>query len=99
MPGELFENTTFDFCFANAEKQHETYRGINASLRYFVRATIMRRFGPVVMEHDIAVHTLSSYPDMTQRCGCLRRGRGAARSRSALARRVPLCSRDGAGTV
>lgn len=66
MPGELFENTTFDFCFANAEKQHETYRGINASLRYFVRATIMRRFGPVVMEHDIAVHTLSSYPDMTQ---------------------------------
>lgn len=64
--GEMSNDTTFSFNFANAEKQHETYTGINAKLRYFIRATVMRRFGPVVKEHDIAVHTLSSYPEITQ---------------------------------
>jgi vacuolar protein sorting-associated protein 26 len=33
-------------------------------LRYFVRVTIIRRLSDIVQEEDIAVHTLSSYPDI-----------------------------------
>jgi len=63
-PGELLKDTKFDFLFPNAEKQHETYCGINARLRYFIRVTILRRFGDITKELDLAVHTLSSYPDL-----------------------------------
>lgn len=34
------------------------------SCRYFLRVTIVRRISDVVREVDIAVHTLSSYPEM-----------------------------------
>lgn len=34
------------------------------SIRYFLRVTIVRRLSDVTKEMDIAVHTLSSYPDM-----------------------------------
>ena len=33
-------------------------------LRYFLRVTIVRRISDIVREVDIAVHTLSSYPEM-----------------------------------
>ena len=32
--------------------------------RYFLRVTIVRRLSDITKEMDIAVHTLSSYPDM-----------------------------------
>ena len=32
--------------------------------RYFLRVTIVRRLSDVTKEMDLAVHTLSSYPDM-----------------------------------
>ena len=32
--------------------------------RYFLRVTIVRRLSDLVREMDIAVHTLSQYPDM-----------------------------------
>ena len=35
--------------------------------RYFVRVVIVRRISDLVKEHDIAVHTLSSYPDLINR--------------------------------
>lgn len=31
--------------------------------RYFLRVTIVRRLSDIIREVDIAVHTLSSYPD------------------------------------
>jgi Vacuolar protein sorting-associated protein 26 len=34
------------------------------AIRYFLRVTIVRRISDIVREIDIAVHTLSSYPDM-----------------------------------
>lgn len=45
------------------------YRIFNSILithlyRYFLRVTIVRRISDIVREVDIAVHTLSSYPDM-----------------------------------
>lgn len=32
--------------------------------RYFLRVVIVRRISDIVKEHDIAVHTLSSFPEM-----------------------------------
>jgi hypothetical protein len=36
--------------------------------RYFVRVTITRRLSDIVKEKEIAVHTLSSYPELNDRC-------------------------------
>lgn len=65
-PGELPGSTNYDFEFQNVEKMYETYSGMNARLRYFVRVTIIRRMTDIVKEQDIAVHTLSAYPDINK---------------------------------
>uniref|UniRef100_A0AAG5DEM3 Vacuolar protein sorting-associated protein 26 n=1 Tax=Anopheles atroparvus TaxID=41427 RepID=A0AAG5DEM3_ANOAO len=62
-PGDLIQNTSYPFEFANVEKPYEVYVGSNVRLRYFLRVTIVRRLNDIVREVDIAVHTLSSYPD------------------------------------
>ncbi|XP_058460155.1 vacuolar protein sorting-associated protein 26B-like [Malaya genurostris] len=62
-PGDLFQNTSYPFEFANVEKPYEVYAGSNVRLRYFLRVTIVRRISDIIREVDIAVHTLSSYPD------------------------------------
>lgn len=63
-PGDLLQHTSYPFEFANVEKPYEVYTGANVRLRYFLRATIVRRLTDVVKEVDIAVHTLCSYPDV-----------------------------------
>lgn len=62
-PGDLLQHTSYQFEFANVEKPYEVYTGANVRLRYFLRATIVRRLTDIVKEVDIAVHTLCSYPD------------------------------------
>ncbi|XP_055906785.1 vacuolar protein sorting-associated protein 26B-like [Eupeodes corollae] len=62
-PGDLIQNTDYPFEFLNVEKPFEVYNGSNVRLRYFLRATIIRRLSDIVKEVDIAVHTLCSYPD------------------------------------
>ncbi|XP_061392165.1 vacuolar protein sorting-associated protein 26B [Musca vetustissima] len=63
-PGDLLQNTSYPFEFPNVEKQFEIYNGSNVRLRYFLRATIIRRISDITKEVDIAVHTLCSYPDV-----------------------------------
>ncbi|XP_017146716.1 vacuolar protein sorting-associated protein 26 [Drosophila miranda] len=63
-PGDLIQNNSYPFDFPNVEKQFEVYAGSNVRLRYFLRATIVRRISDITREVDIAVHTLSSYPEM-----------------------------------
>uniref|UniRef100_A0A1I8PVE8 Vacuolar protein sorting-associated protein 26 n=1 Tax=Stomoxys calcitrans TaxID=35570 RepID=A0A1I8PVE8_STOCA len=63
-PGDLLQNTSYPFEFPNVEKQFEIYNGSNVRLRYFLRATIVRRISDITKEVDIAVHTLCSYPDV-----------------------------------
>eukprot|EP01111_Echinosteliopsis_oligospora_P002828 TRINITY_DN1443_c0_g1_i1.p1 TRINITY_DN1443_c0_g1~~TRINITY_DN1443_c0_g1_i1.p1 ORF type:complete len:342 (-),score=81.23 TRINITY_DN1443_c0_g1_i1:140-1165(-) len=64
-PGELLENKSFDFDFANVEKQYESYNGINVRLRYFLRFTIMRSFASnIVKEQDIWVHNYQKHPEI-----------------------------------
>jgi vacuolar protein sorting-associated protein 26 len=41
-------------------------------VRYFLRVTIVRRLSDVAKELDIAVHTLSTYPEMNTRYEQLR---------------------------
>lgn len=62
--GDLIKNTSYPFEFPNVEKPYEVYTGSNVRLRYFLRVTIVRRISDIVREVDIAVHTLSSYPEM-----------------------------------
>ncbi|XP_073831037.1 vacuolar protein sorting 26 [Musca autumnalis] len=63
-PGDLLQNNSYPFEFPNVEKQFEIYNGSNVRLRYFLRATIIRRISDITKEVDIAVHTLCSYPDV-----------------------------------
>lgn len=63
-PGELHHNTSYDFEFNQVEKPYEVYTGTNVKLRYFLRVTVVRRLTDLVKEMDLAVHTLSSYPEM-----------------------------------
>ncbi|XP_017065918.1 vacuolar protein sorting-associated protein 26 [Drosophila eugracilis] len=63
-PGDLIQNNSYPFDFPNVEKQFEVYAGTNVRLRYFLRATIVRRISDITKEVDIAVHTLCSYPEM-----------------------------------
>ena len=62
-PGEMLQNTSYDFEFNQVEKPYESYTGANVRLRYFLRVTLVRRISDVVKEMDLIVHTLSSYPD------------------------------------
>lgn len=63
-PGELTQSTNYDFEFVNVEKPYETYTGANVRLRYFLRVSIIRRISDISKELDLAVHTLSSFPEM-----------------------------------
>lgn len=63
-PGDLTQNTSFDFEFSQVEKPYETYTGANVRLRYFLRVTIVRRLTDMTKELDLAVHTLATYPEM-----------------------------------
>lgn len=63
-PGELTQNTSFDFEFNQVEKPYETYTGANVRLRYFLRVTVVRRLTDMTKELDLAVHTLATYPEM-----------------------------------
>ncbi|XP_012562049.3 vacuolar protein sorting-associated protein 26B isoform X1 [Hydra vulgaris] len=63
-PGELLMSGSYKFEFVNVEKPYESYTGTNVRLRYFLKVTIMRRIADITQELDIAVHTLSTYPEM-----------------------------------
>lgn len=63
-PGELTSSKVFNFDFQQVEKPYESYTGTNVRLRYFLRVVITRRLSDIVKELDVAVHTLSHFPEM-----------------------------------
>ncbi|XP_053177058.1 vacuolar protein sorting-associated protein 26B-like isoform X2 [Scomber japonicus] len=63
-PGEITQSQTFDFEFTHVEKPYESYTGQNVKLRYFLRASVIRRLNDITKEMDIVVHTLSTYPEL-----------------------------------
>lgn len=64
-PGDLLETTSYNFEFHQVEKPYESYIGSNVRLRYFLRLTMVKRITDLVKELDIAVQTLSHYPEQT----------------------------------
>ena len=49
------------------DKEHESYRGRNVSVRYFVKVVIERKFlPPVTKEHDVWVQLLGSPPTQNE---------------------------------
>merc|ERR1711937_1036434 len=60
-------NRSFEFEFSGADKNYETYSGINVRLRYFVRVRISRSYGAkTVKEFDFAVNTTSPKPEVNE---------------------------------
>eukprot|EP00727_Mastigamoeba_balamuthi_P011064 m51a1_g6580 Vacuolar protein sorting 26 (348) ;mRNA; r:209091-211318 len=64
--GAMTQDTlTLPFEFINAEKQYESYNGINVRLRYFLRATVARGLMPnITKELDLWVVNFQRPPEM-----------------------------------
>ncbi len=66
-PGILYQNLELPFFFRNMDKQHESYRGRNVSVRYFVKVVLERKFlPPLQKEHDIWVQVLGNAPQQNE---------------------------------
>jgi len=53
------EEFPFEFKFVN--KPYESYSGVNAKCKYFLRVRIVKRLSDIVQELEFCVHTVSSY--------------------------------------
>ena len=66
-PGTLYQTTEIPFFFRNMDKEHESYRGRNVSVRYFVKVVLERKFlPPLQKEHDIWVQVLGKAPQQNE---------------------------------
>jgi len=64
-PGTIREDCGYEFNFENAEKNCDSYNGLNVRLRYLIRFTIARKFAPnIVKEQEIWVINYGSLPDL-----------------------------------
>jgi len=64
-PGEIKEDKTWPFDFQNVEKQFDSYSGIKARLRYFLRVRITRQYSSNIQKIlDFAVQNLVKEPDI-----------------------------------
>jgi vacuolar protein sorting-associated protein 26 len=63
-PGTLYQaKTELPFYFRTIDKEHESYRGRNVSVRYFVKVAIERKFLPPLQhEHDIWIQVMGQPP-------------------------------------
>lgn len=59
-PGTLSQATTLDFQFKNVEKEFESYRGMNADLRYYVRVSISRSMFSMSREQEFWVQCVQA---------------------------------------
>jgi vacuolar protein sorting-associated protein 26 len=60
--GTIATETTVDFEFKNVSKEFESYRGINADLRYYIKITIQRTFFNIRKEQEFWVQIPSECP-------------------------------------
>jgi vacuolar protein sorting-associated protein 26 len=62
--GILYQPTVeLPFLFRNMDKEHESYRGRNVSVRYFVKIIIERKFlPPIQKEHDVWIQLMGQPP-------------------------------------
>lgn len=67
-PGFLYQNIMeIPFLFRNMDKEHESYRGRNVSVRYFVKVVLERKFlPPLSKEHDVWVQVMGQPPQQNE---------------------------------
>lgn len=66
-PGTLYQTTELPFFFRNMDKEHESYRGRNVSVRYFVKVVLERKFlPPLQKENDIWIQVLGKAPTQNE---------------------------------
>jgi len=64
-PGELSNDKTYPFEFANVDKAFETYSGTNVRLRYFLRVKISRQYSSNIQKVvDFAVQNVGTEPEI-----------------------------------
>jgi len=62
--GTIRDKKVIDFSFDGTDKTHDTYAGINAKLRYFVRVRISRSYGTKIQkEYDFAIQNVTAPPE------------------------------------
>lgn len=61
-PGTISQDVSYDFQFKNVEKEFESYRGINADLRYYLRVTISRSMFSMTKEQEFWVNCTQEKP-------------------------------------
>ena len=63
-PGTLYQSeTVLPFRFKNMDKEFESYKGRNVSVRYIIRVVMERKFlPPLTKEHDVWVQMLGTEP-------------------------------------
>jgi len=63
-PGILTESKSWPFSFDSVERQHESYNGINVSLNYYVRVTIIRSMSTnITKQLELWQRNYGSAPD------------------------------------
>ena len=68
-PGVLYQNIAeMPFLFRNMmDKEHESYRGRNVAVRYFIKVVLERKlFPPLQKEHDVWVQVLGQPPQQNE---------------------------------
>lgn len=67
-PGVLYQSTyELPFLFRNMDKEHESYRGRNISVRYFVKVVLERKYlPPLSKEQDVWVQVLGKPPTQNE---------------------------------
>ena len=63
-PGILDSTETFNFSFENMDKPYESYIGLNAQVRYYLKVTISSHYGmnTVAKEEDVWIQNLGEAP-------------------------------------
>lgn len=60
-PEVLTTHRSYDFCFNNVNKPHESFTGVNVNCRYFLRVRIVKMIADQTKEMEFMVHTISQY--------------------------------------
>jgi len=62
-PGQLNDNSTYDFQFNRVEKQFESYTGIAVRLRYYINVVINRSYNRITKEEEFIVCNTEEEPE------------------------------------
>jgi vacuolar protein sorting-associated protein 26 len=63
-PGILTESKSYKFDFETAERQHESYNGINICLNYYLKVTIQKSLSNITKQIEFWQRSYSVPPDV-----------------------------------